>query len=73
MWLFRPSPNGGTSLPENIGPGKPALLISSSCIGKAVSRAVKPTRLAGWNTSATRLAVHQRQGYRIVRSAMVGP
>jgi hypothetical protein len=44
VWLLRPATSGGTRLPESIGPGKPASLISSSCIGKAVRRAAKASQ-----------------------------
>ena len=43
---FRAALNGGALLLEGIGPGKPALLILSSCIGKAVPRVAAPSRLA---------------------------
>jgi hypothetical protein len=44
VYLFHPTRNGAARLLEGIGPGKPALLISSSCISKAAPRVAKPSQ-----------------------------
>jgi hypothetical protein len=51
---FRAALNGGALLLEGTGPGKPALLILSSSIGKAVPRVATPSRLTCLSGSTSR-------------------